>query len=149
MALEPQVIRQILDMRREGKYLKEIAKELKIDPHTVRKYTVLYGLDGVEALNPHWTETEADMIRDLYLNKGMTPTEIANRMKKSNQAVRKYLIRHGIRKPRKNAKPNDDFSKPLPKPVVDPVFYPARKITKGKVVINGKKYQDISELYGI
>ena len=147
--LSPETIKQILDMRRQGKFLKEIARELNIDSHTVRKYTVLHGLDSVEILNPHWTETEAEMVKDMYLNQGMTPTEIAVKMKKSTQAVRKYLIRHDIKKPRKfHWHDKEDFSVQLPPPVEDPVYYPERKITKKTVIVNGKKYQDVTEVFG-
>ena len=147
--LSPETIRKILDMRKQGKYLKEIARELNIDSHTVRKYTVLHGLDSVEILNPNWTEKEDEMIKDLYLNQGKSTSEIAEKMNKSKIAVRKYLVRHGIREPRKITRnEKEDFTAQLPPPVEDPVFYPERKITKKTVIVNGKKYTDVTEVFG-
>jgi len=147
--LDPETIKKILDMRKDGNSLKQISRVLKLDSHTVRKYTVLYGLDGVECLNEAWTEEEDKMIRDLYLNQGLTATEIAVRMKKSYQGVRKYLLRHEIKQPRSYTPTVAQFSKPLPPPVIDPVYYPKKNITPKHVEYNGKKYLDVSEVYGI
>ena len=147
--LDPETIKQILEMRKNKYSLKQISRELKLDSHTVRKYTVLYGLDGVETLNEAWTEAEDKMIRELYLNQGLTATEIAIHMKRSYQGVRKYLLRHNIKKPRSYTPTVAQFNKPLPPPVIDPVYYPKKDITPKHVTYNGKKYLDVSEVYGL
>jgi DNA-binding CsgD family transcriptional regulator len=147
--LEPDTIKRILELRKAGKSLNNIAQIVDIDKKTVRKYCVVYGVDGVDYSTPHWTEEEEATIKDLYFNKGMTPSEIAREMNKSYEGVRKYILRHNYKKPRDYMHRPTEFSKELPEPVIDPVYYPERKITPKKVTINGKKYQDMSEVFGL
>lgn len=144
-------IRKILELRGQRLRYTDIAKELGITKDTARYYCNLHGLGSlVKSSSPLFTEEDGEMVKDMYLNRGMTPSEIAVAIKRSPQGIRKFLIRHDIKKPRSYTLNNDAIDKvQLPPPIVDPIFYPERKITPKKVQINGKRYQDISEVYGL
>ena len=148
--LSPDVIRQILDLREKGNSYRGIARQLNLDPKCPRKYCVLYGLDGVQTLEEHNREEDRKMIAHLYNEEGMTPSEIARKMHKSAQAVRKNLHKQGLWEKKTYSKHEESewIDKSLPKPIVDPVFYPERKITKKTVIVNGKKYTDVTEVFG-
>ena len=147
--LEPDKIKKIIELRKKGCSLNNIGRIIGSDAKTVRKYCVVYEIDGVDHTTPHWTKEEEETIKDLYFNKGMTPSEIAREMGRSYEGVRKYLLRHDYKKPRDYMHRPTEFSKPLPKPVEDPVFYPERKITKKTVIVNGKRYTDVTEVFGL
>ena len=144
-----ETVKQILELRKQKKRYSEIAQELNITKDKARYYCMVYGLEDL-VTSISYTQEEDDIIKDLYLNQGMTPSEIAVKLQKSPQGIRKYLNRHGIKKPRKYTVNKDNIDKvELPPPIKDTVFYPERKITTKKVTINGKRYQDVSEVYGL
>ena len=151
MKQKPEVIKKILDLRKQNKRYSEIAKELGVTKDVARYYCMVYGLeDLLPTPFPNYTKEEDEMIRDMYLNKGMTPSEIAVKLKKSPQGIRKYLLRHGLKKPRTYTSNRDAIDKvKLPDPIDDPIYYPERKVKIKSVVIKGKKYSDISEVYGL
>lgn len=149
---DPNTIRKILELREQKLRYSDIAAELGITKDTARYYCKAHGLDSlVKTSSPMFSEEDGAKAADMYLNKGMTPSEIAVKLGRSPVGVRKYLLRHGIKKTRNytipDAKNIDDVK--LPEPIKDTVFYPERKITPKKVQINGKRYQDISEVYGL
>lgn len=151
MEIKPEVVKQILELRKQKKKYSEIAKKLNITKDKARYWCMVYGLDTIIPDGCQtFTKEEDEMIRDMYLNKGMTPSEIAVKLKKSPQGIRKYLLRHGLKKPRTYTSNRDAIDKvKLPDPIDDPIYYPERKVKIKSVVIKGKKYSDISEVYGL
>lgn len=147
----PETVRKILDLRRKGSSYREISRQLNIDPKKARKYCVLYELDGIKTNRERQYKVDADRIAYLYTEKEMTPNEIAREMHKSAQAVRLTLYKKGLWDKRTYSKHEEGvfIDKPLPPPIKEPVFYPERKITPKKVTVNGKKYVDVSEVYGL
>lgn len=144
-------ISKILELREHKMSYAEISRELSITKDTARYQCIAHGLDIVtDDKNSHIPDELGEKIKDMYLNNGMTPSEIAVALKRSPQGIRKYLLRHEIKKPRAYTPNKDSIDKiKLPDPIVDPVYYPDRKVTPKKVSIKGKEYQDISEAYGI
>lgn len=151
--ISPEVVRQILELRRAGNSYRSIARQLNIDPHSPRKYCVLYELDGIKTTVQQNREEEIKTILSLYLEKHMTPNEIARQMHKSAQAIRLTLYKQGVWEKRDYVRREEGvfIDKPMPPLKADnePVFYPERKITPKKVTVNGKTYIDVSEVYGL
>lgn len=149
----PETVKKILDLRRKGSSYREISRQLNIDPKKARKYCVLYELDGIKTDRERQYTVDAEKIAFLYTEKGMTPNEIAREMHKSAQAIRLTLYKKGLWDKRTYSKHEEGvfIDKPMPPLNLnkEPVFYPERKITPKSVNINGKKYLDISEVYGI
>ena len=149
----PETVRKILEMRRAGNSYRAIARELNIDTHKARKYCVLYELDGIKTNRERQYKANADRIAYLYTEKEMTPNEIAREMHKSAQAIRLTLYKQGLWDKRTYSKHEEGvfIDKPMPPLNLtnEPVFYPERKITPKSVNINGKKYLDVSEVYGL
>ena len=145
-------ITKILELREQKLNYSQIAKELGITKDTARYHCQQHGLGEIDANIPcpTYTKKQGEQIKDMYLNKGMTPSEIAVALKRSPNGIRKYLLRHGIKKARNYTSHKDNIDKvKLPPPIADPIYYPDRKITAKSVVIKGRKYSDISEVYGL
>lgn len=149
--LDPQKVKQILELRKQGKTHAEIARIVGTTRNISRNYCLVYGIGEIKAPFRMKTEEEKNTIRDMYLNQGMTPSEIAAKTGIARSTVVDNLIRQGVYDSKKSKGKKGDFSKPMPplKLDYDPIYYPERKITPKKVQINGKRYQDISEVYGL
>lgn len=147
--LEPEIVSRILELERDGLGIKAIAADVGIDRKTVYKYISLNRPDREYIPHIPITEEEAATVRQLYLTEGYTPTDIAWKMDVSLERVRRIIKKYGMKKPIHGENQNDPFKVKLPDPINDPVFYPERKIHKKIVKINGKQYQDISEVYGL
>lgn len=149
----PETIRKILDLRRKGNSYRAIAKELNIDPKKARKYCVLHELDGIKTKRERQYKADVDKIIELFTEKEMTPNEIAREMHKSAEAVRLTLYKQGLWEKRSYVRTENGvfIDKPMPplKPTSEPVFYPEREIKQKTVEYNGRKYIDVSEVYGI
>ncbi len=149
---DPNTIKKILELREQKLRYSDIAAELGITKDTARYHCKAHGLGSlVKTSSPMFSEEEGALVADMYLNKGMTPSEIAIKLGRSPVGIRKYLLRHGIKKARSYTTPeaNNIDKIQLPKPIQDPIFYPEKTITPKKVQINGKRYQDVSEVYGL
>lgn len=149
---DPNTIKKILELREQKLRYSDIAAELGITKDTARYYCKAHGLGSlVKTTSPMFSEEEGALVADMYLNKGMTPSEIAIKLGRSPVGIRKYLLRHGIKKSRSYTTPkvNNIDKTQLPKPIEDPIYYPEKTITPKKVQINGKSYTDISEVYGL
>ena len=151
--ISPETVRKILDLRKAKNSYREIARQLNIDAHKVRKYCVLYGLDGIKTDRERQYEADVKKIKYLYTKKDMTPNEIARVMHKSGETIRVTLYKQGLWNKRTYSKHEEGvfIDKPMPplKLQSEPVYYPERNITGKKVTINGKRYIDVSEVYGL
>lgn len=149
----PETVRKILDLRKAGWSYRAISKELFINPKLVRKYCVLYELDGIKTDTEKKRKEEIEKILHLYLEENKTPNEIAREMHKSGQAIRLTLFKQGVWEKREYVRHQEGvfIDKPMPPLNLtnEPVYYPERNITGKKVTINGKRYIDVSEVYGI
>lgn len=149
----PETIRKILEMRKSGNSYREISRELKIDAKKARKYCVLYDLDGIKTSKERQYEADVKKIIKLYTEKEMTPNEIAREMHKSAEAIRLTLYKQGLWEKRAYVRVEEGkfVDKPMPPLELksEPIYYPEREFKPKTVVINGKKYQDVSEMYGI
>lgn len=145
--IESELIQRMLELKKEGWTNSDIAKELKCGRDSVRKYVTLYGdAAGLDC------RTTGEKITDLW-DKGYNQSEIAKALNLSYKCVRTNVIKLGLREKREyNAPDPDAFKRKLPplevKPMTD-IYYPDREYKVKKVVINGKKYVDVSEVYGI
>lgn len=144
-----ETIREILHRRKDGQSYNSIAKDMGLSPKTPRRYCVLYGVDTKEKLWSPRSDAEVGLIKDLYINKGHTPYEISIQTSIPHSTVKAILKREGLTKPRNYGTGKESFKKALPKPIEDTIFYPERKVTYKSVEINGKRYIDVSEVYGL
>lgn len=151
--LDRDTIYKILQLRKDGKGYREIGRELNIDAKQARKYCVLYGLDGVQTLLERNREEDRKLIAKCYTEEGMTPNEISRKLHKSPDAIRKSLYKLGLWEKREYHREQNGEFKDIPMPPLradnEPVYYPEREIEKKTVIINGKRYIDVSEVYGI
>ena len=145
--LSPQVIKRILELKKTGMKNLDIAREVGCGRDSVRKYIILYG-------NSHDIDlrTTAEKITDLW-NKGYDANHIAEELHMSASAVRTNIVKIGLREKRvAHAGQADAFKKKLPplkaKPTTD-IFYPDRTYEVKRYQDRGKKYFDVSEVYGL
>lgn len=151
--LDRDTIYKILQLRKARKGYREIGRDLDVDVKQVRKYCVLYGLDGVQSLLERNREEDRKLIAKYYTEEGMTPNEIARKLHKSADAVRKSLYKQGLREKREYQRSIVGEFRDIPMPPLradnEPVYYPKREIEKKTVIIKGKRYIDVSEVYGL
>lgn len=146
--LEPKMIKQILDLKKNTDLTNiQIADIVGCSRDSVSKYTRLYGdTIGLDL------RTIPEKITELW-KKGHTINEIAKAIDVCPNTVRNNVVKLGLREKREQYISNPNAFKvempPLkPRPTTD-IYYPDREYKVKKVVINGKKYVDVSEVYGI
>lgn len=148
--LEPGMIKQILELDKQKVNITEISRQLNIDRKSVYKYIVLYRPEKEFYEHKRVQPEEIELIKDLYLNKGLTPTEISRQTGINYTRVKHIMKNYKIKK--KGYYGEKEYNVPMPplKHILnEPFYYPERKITTKKVTINGKRYIDVSEVYGI
>ena len=144
--LEPQTINKILELKNQGMNNTEVAKIIGCNRDSVRKYSLLYKDQLID------TRTTGEKIEDLW-NQGYKPGEIAEELNLSGSCVRANIVKLGLR-PKREYHPNqevihDIYMPPLKvKPETD-IFYPDRTYEVKKYQDRGKKYFDVSEVYGL
>lgn len=144
--LEPKTINKILELKNQGMNNTEIAKIIGCNRDSVRKYTLLYKDQLIDI------RTTGEKIEDLW-NQGYKPGEIAEELNLSGSCVRANIVKLGLR-PKREYHPNqeaivDIVMPPLKvKPETD-IFYPDRTYEVKKYQDRGKKYFDVSEVYGL
>ena len=146
--LESKLIKQILDLKKNTKLTNiEIGNIVGCSRDSVAKYTKLYGdTIGLDL------RTIPEKITELW-NKGHTINEIAKAIDVAPNTVRNNVVKLGLREKKRQYISNPDaFNKDMPplkaRPTTD-IYYPDKEYKVKKVVINGKKYVDVSEVYGI
>lgn len=143
-AMEVDKIKKMLELKKAGWTNTDIAKELKCGRDSVRKYVTLYGdTIGLDC------RTTGEKITELW-NKGYNSSEIAKALDLSYTCVRTNVVKLGLREAREYHAPSPNaFKRKMPplqvKPQTD-IYYPDREYKVKKVVINGKKYVDVSEV---
>lgn len=148
--INSEIIDQILEKRRQGLSHGKIARDLGISPKTSRRYCVSHGLDSPDPIVKPVSAEKIERIKFLYTEKGMIPAEITREMSMPRQTIVNILEREGLRTPKTfGFEKRADYSKPLPPPVNDPIYYPERKVEMKSVKIKGRKYTDVSEMYGL
>ena len=145
--LEPKTIKKILNLKQSGMNNTEIAREIGCNRDSVRKYVILYK-DQLDID----VRTTPEKIKDLW-NKGYKPGQIAEELNLSGSCVRANIVKLGLR-PKREYHPNqevihDIYMPPLKvKPETD-IFYPDRTYETKRYQDRGKKYFDVSEVYGL
>jgi len=145
--LEPKTIKKILNLKQSGMNNTEIAREIGCNRDSVRKYVILYG-DQLDLD----VRTTPEKITDLW-NKGYKPGQIAAELNLSGSCVRANIVKLGLR-PKREYHPNQEAihdidMPPLKvKPETD-IFYPDRTYETKRYQDRGKKYFDVSEVYGL
>ncbi len=143
------IIDKILELENQDVNISEIARQLHIDRRSVYRYIQKYVPEREFHKAAEVTEEELAQVRTMYLEQGMTPTEIAWKLGVTPRRIHGILTRYEMRKPKCGHLETKEFIGKMPDPVDDPVYYPERKITKKTVNVNGKKYTDVSEFYGL
>lgn len=145
--LSPMMIKRILELKKQGMKNLQIAREVGCGRDSVRKYVILYG-------DAHDIDlrTNAEKITDLW-NQGYDANHIAEALNMSASAVRTNIVKIGLREKRESyAGQADAFKKKLPplkvRPTTD-IYYPDRIYEVKRYQDRGKKYFDVSEVYGL
>ena len=143
------MIQQILSLRREGKTYYQIARIVGLNAKSCRKHCVQRGIDdGRDMSCRKYTDEEKDDIACLYRD-GWTPTQIANKYGRKTANIQNLLRRMGVethtaikaRLEHERITENNVTELPYvlkddPKPIK-------------RCVYGGKKYIDVSEVYGL
>lgn len=148
--IDKKTIKQILEYRKKGYSHRKISRELDVDPKTVRKYCIENGIESDDPLKATYSQEEVNEIKTMYLERGMTPSEIGRELDIPLSTVILILQRDNVRKPFNYGKGKSNaFNKPMPPLYArkEPVYYPDRVIKPKNVTINGKRYKDVSELW--
>lgn len=146
-ALDSKTINRILELKKQGLKNIEIARAVGCGRDSVRKYVELYAdAYGVDC------RTIPEKVTDLW-NKGYTANEIAKALYLSPSCVRSNIVKIGLREKRDaHAGQPDAFKKEMPPLVVKPqtdIFYPDRDYEVKRYKDRGKRYFDVSEVYGL
>ena len=146
-ALDSKTINRILELKKQGLKNIEIARVVGCGRDSVRKYVELYAdAYGVDC------RTIPEKVTDLW-NKGYTANEIAKALYLSPSCVRSNIVKIGLREKRvAHAGQPDAFKKEMPPLVVKPetdIFYPDRDYEVKRYQDRGKRYFDVSEVYGL
>lgn len=145
--LEPQTIKKILNLKKTGMNNAEIARIIGCNRDSVRKYVTLYQ-DQLDLD----VRTTPEKIKELW-DQGCKPGEIAEKLNLSGSCVRANVVKMGLR-PKREYHPNQEYihdieMPPLKvKPETD-IFYPDRIYKSKRYQDRGKKYFDVSEVYGL
>ena len=146
-AIDSKTIQRMCELKKAGMKNIEIARVVGCGRDSVRKYVELYAdAYGVDC------RTIPEKVTDLW-NKGYTANEIAKALYLSPSCVRTNIVKIGLREKRESYKGQEGaFKKELPplkvKPETD-IFYPDREYEVKRYQDRGKKYFDVSEVYGL
>ena len=143
--LDIETIKKILALKKRGLNNTEIAQEIGCGRDSVRKYVILYGdAAGLDL------RTTPEKICDLW-DKGYNQNEIAKALNLSYKCVRLNVLKLGLREKREYEINTEAFNVDMPPLNLnnEPVYYPEREYKEKKVTVNGKKYIDVSEVYGL
>lgn len=144
-----EIIDKILELESKNVNISEISRQLHIDRRSVYRYIQKFVPEREFYKPTEVSEEEKEEVRKMYLEQGMTPTEISWKLGITPRRVNGILTRYDIRKPKNGKMEKKEFIGNMPEPIPDPVFYPERKVTPKVVNVNGKKYTDVSGYYGL
>lgn len=147
--ITPELIDQIVSMAKEDINITEIAKQLNINRSSIYRYLRTHLPDREYQMHKEVTEEELNTIRTLYLTQGMTPTDISYSTGINILRINHILDNYNIRKPKTGAQKINMLNVKMPEKVEDPLYYPERKATPKRYTDRGKKYIDVSEVYGL
>ena len=152
--LEEMLHDKIVEMYHQGMGYRAISRELNVSLNTVRKFCVMSEDEIAEPTHKiHLTEEDKDAICDMYLNQGMTPTNIAEHFRCSNKTINRVLFERGLEN--KGGKKGEwgklDAYTPLKAFYSDgdTCFYPKRDIKPKKYTdVRGKAWSDVTDIIG-
>lgn len=144
-----ELIDQIIEMAKQDVNITDIAKQLNINRTSIYRYLRTHLPDREYQMHKEVTEEELNTIRTLYLTQGMTPTDISYSTGINILRINHILDNYNIRKPKTGAQKINMLNVKMPEHIDDPLYYPERKATIRPYEDRGKKYLDVSEVYGI
>ena len=144
-----ELIDQIIEMAKQDVNITDIAKQLNINRTSIYRYLRTHLPDREYQMHKEVTEEELNTIRTLYLTQGMTPTDISYSTGINILRINHILDNYNIRKPKTGAQKINILNVKMPEKIEDPLYYPERKIAPKKYTDRGKKYIDVSEVYGL
>lgn len=143
------MIVEMVELAKQDVNITEIARRMNLDRTCVHKYLRIHYPDRIYQKHKEVTAEELDTIRTMYLTQGMTPTDISHATGINVGRINHILTEYNIRKPKTGAQKINMLNVKMPEKIEDPLYYPERKVTIRPYKDRGKKYLDVSEVYGI
>ena len=144
-----ELIDQIVEMAKQDVNITDIAKQLNINRTSIYRYLRTHLPEREYQMHKEVSEDELNTIQTLYLTQGMTPTDISYSTGINILRINHILDNYNIRKPKTGAQKINMLNVKMPEKIEDPLYYPERKIAPKKYTDRGKKYIDVSEVYGL
>lgn len=147
--ITPDMIVEMVELAKQDVNITEIARRMNLDRTCVHKYLRIHYPDRIYQKHREVTAEEFETIKAMYLTQGMTPTDISHATGINVGRINYILDEYNIRKPKTGAQKINMINVKMPEKIDDPLYYPERKVTIRKYEDRGKKYIDVSEVYGI
>lgn len=147
--ITPDMIVEMVELAKQDVNITEIARRMNLDRTCVHKYLRIHYPDRIYQKHREVTAEEFDTIKAMYLTQGMTPTDISHATGINVGRINYILDEYNIRKPKTGAQKINMINVKMPEKIDDPLYYPERKVTIRKYEDRGKKYIDVSEVYGL
>ena len=147
--ITPDMIVEMVELAKQDVNITEIARRMNLDRTCVHKYLRIHYPDRIYQKHREVTVEEFDTIKAMYLTQGMTPTDISHATGINVGRINYILDEYNIRKPKTGAQKINMINVKMPEKIDDPLYYPERKVTIRPYEDRGKKYLDVSEVYGL
>lgn len=151
--IDRKTIERILELREQGLSYRKIGSELSVDCKVAHKYCILYGKEKIQESKPRkkFEEDQVEIVKELYLYRGLTPSEIAQDTNIPYNDVKTIIHSRKFRKGEQIIEKPKMIQTKLPplKFQEEPIFYPDRELKPVKYTDRGKNYQDVSALFGL
>ena len=147
--ITPDMIVEMVELAKQDVNITEIARRMNLDRTCVHKYLRIHYPDRIYQKHREVTVEEFDTIKAMYLTQGMTPTDISHATGINVGRINYILDEYNIRKPKTGAQKINMINVKMPEKIDDPLYYPERKVTPKRYTDRGKKYLDVSEVYGL
>lgn len=147
--ITPDMIVEMVELAKQDVNITEIARRMNLDRTCVHKYLRIHYPDRIYQKHREVTAEEFDTIKAMYLTQGMTPTDISHSTGINVGRINYILDEYNIRKPKTGAQKINMINVKMPEKIDDPLYYPERKVTIRPYEDRGKKYLDVSEVYGL
>lgn len=147
--ITPDMIVEMVELAKQDVNITEIARRMNLDRTCVHRYLRIHYPDRIYQKHREVTAEELDTIRTMYLTQGMTPTDISHATGINVGRINHILTEYNIRKPKYGAHEISSSHVKMPEHIDDPLYYPERKVTIRPYKDRGKKYLDVSEVYGL
>ena len=147
--ITPDMIVEMVELAKQDVNITEIARRMNLDRTCVHKYLRIHYPDRIYQKHREVTVEEFDTIKAMYLTQGMTPTDISHATGINVGRINYILDEYNIRKPKTGAQKINMINVKMPEKIDDPLYYPERKVTIRPYQDSGKKYLDVSEVYGL